>query len=95
MHLPALGAALAIGAELAVQLQQQLAGRPVGAMNDEAPADAVGLGADLIAMPRDARLIVVAPGFGAAGGGYADAAKSGRETPEPAATVAPAVRRKN
>ena len=50
-----------------VQRQQQLGRRPVGAVDGEAPAELVGLGADLGAVARDARLVVGLPGLGAAG----------------------------
>ena len=48
--------AAASGAQLAVQLQQQLGRRPVGAVDGEAPAEPVGLGADLGAVALDPRL---------------------------------------
>src|SRR5207237_10095348 len=63
---PALSAALAAAAKLAMQLKQQLAGWPVGTMNREGPAHPVGFAADFVAVLRDPRLVVVAPGFGAA-----------------------------
>src|SRR5689334_18350366 len=65
--MPAVDAeALAAAAEPRVQRQQELARRPVGAMDDKTPAEPVGFGADLGAMALDARLVVGAPGLGAA-----------------------------
>src|SRR4051812_5063191 len=49
-----------------MQVEQQLARRPVGAMDDEAPAQAIRLGADFGAVALDALLVLLAPGFGAA-----------------------------
>src|SRR5262249_57324267 len=57
---------VAAAAELRVQREQQLARCTVGAVNHEAPSEPVGLGADLGAMALDARLVVGAPGLGAA-----------------------------
>src|SRR5215813_2481299 len=51
-----------------MQREQQFGRRPVGAMDGEAPAELVGLGADLRAMTGDARLVFALPGLGAAGG---------------------------
>src|SRR3974390_3367410 len=66
--MPAVDAgAAAPGAERLVQLEQELAGGAIGAMDDEAPAETVGLQADLGAMARDPRRIIVAPGLGPPG----------------------------
>ena len=55
-----------------VNRKQQFARPPVGAVNGEAPAEPVGLGADGGAVAGDQALIVVAPGLGAAGGDAAE-----------------------
>jgi hypothetical protein len=71
---PAIDAgAVASGAELLVQLQQQLAGGAVGAVNDETPAEAIGFQPDFGTVPLDACGIVLAPGLGPAGGDAAGA----------------------
>ena len=54
------------GAHAGVQRQQKLARRTVGAVNDEAPAEPVGLGANFGTVALDARLVLLAPGFGTA-----------------------------
>src|SRR6185369_15349876 len=53
-------------AHAGVQREQKLARRAIGAMDDEAPAEPVGFGADLGAVAFHARLVFVAPGFRAA-----------------------------
>ena len=58
-----------------MQRQHEFARRPVGAMDDEAPAEMIGFGADLGTMALEPLHIIVAPGFGAAGG---DAARAFR-----------------
>src|SRR5215470_7131208 len=58
---------LASGAELLMQFQQQFGGRPVGAVDDEAPTQPVGLQSDFGAVAFDARRVVLAPGLGTAG----------------------------
>jgi len=59
--------AAALAAELLMKLEQEIGGRPIGAVDDEAPADLLGLGADFGAVARDPRLIVLAPVLGATG----------------------------
>src|SRR6202012_2815832 len=54
-------------AELAVEGEEKLTRRTIGAMNDEAPAQAIGLGADFCAVSLDAGHIVGTPGFRASG----------------------------
>src|SRR5690348_11571277 len=60
-------------AQTRMQCEQEFGRRPVGAMDGEAPAELVGLGADFRAMTRDARLVFMLPGLGAAGGNRARA----------------------
>ena len=52
-----------IAADAGVQRQQELARRAVGAVDDEAPAEPVGLAADFGAVARDARDVIGAPGL--------------------------------
>src|SRR4051812_20046551 len=54
------------GAHAGVQREQELARRAVSAVDDEAPAEPVRLGADFGAVALHARLIFLAPGLGAA-----------------------------
>ena len=54
----------------AVQRQQELVGRAVGAVDGEAPAEPPGLGASSVAVPLQPRLVVGAPVLGAAGGDH-------------------------
>ena len=56
------------GAHARMQHKQQFAGRPVGAVDGEAPAQPVGFGADLRAVARHQALVIVTPCLGAAGG---------------------------
>src|SRR5215472_7294058 len=55
------------GAELPMQSEEKLTRGTVGAMNDEAPAQAIGLGADFCTVALDAGHIVRTPGFRASG----------------------------
>src|SRR5215475_4444693 len=65
--MPAIDAeTVAAAAQPRMQREQQLARRAIGAMDDEAPTEAVGLRTDLVAVACDARLVVGAPGLGAA-----------------------------
>src|SRR5712671_5957574 len=57
----------ALAAESLMELEQELGRRPVGAVNDEAPAEPLGLGADFGAVARNPRLVVLAPVLGPAG----------------------------
>src|SRR5579862_5968800 len=61
------------GANAGVQRQQELARRTIGAVDDEAPAEPIGLAADFIAVTRNARRVVRFPALGAAGGDAAAA----------------------
>ena len=64
---PALASQVACaGADAGMQRKQQLAGRTIGAMDDETPAEPVGLSADLVAVAVHTRGVIGAPGFGAA-----------------------------
>ena len=58
--------AAAVAAEALMELEQEIGRRPVGAVNDEAPAEAVGLGANFGAVALHPRRIVLAPVLGAA-----------------------------
>src|SRR5581483_8915763 len=51
------------------------AGRPVGAVDGEAPAQPVGFGADFVAVARDTLFVIAAPGFRAARGNGAVASR--------------------
>src|SRR3954452_12198161 len=55
-------------AHAGVQREQKLARRTVGAVDDEAPAEPVGFGADFGAMALDPRLIFLAPSLRASDG---------------------------
>src|SRR5215470_6980704 len=59
--------AAALAAEPLMQLEQELRWRPVGSMNDEAPAEPLGLGADFGAVARNSRHVILAPVLGPAG----------------------------
>src|SRR5215467_662580 len=59
--------AAALAAKSLMQLEQEIGCRPVGAVNDEAPADPFGLGADFCAMACNSRLVILSPVLGPAG----------------------------
>src|SRR5258708_38321107 len=59
--------AAALAAQALMQLEQKLGRRPVGSMNDEAPAEPLGLGTDFGAVARNSRHVVLAPVLGPAG----------------------------
>ena len=66
-RVPAVDAgAVRAGAHAGMQPQQQVGGRPVGAVDRERPAEPVGLGADLGAVALHPGLVLLAPGLGAA-----------------------------
>src|SRR5262252_6739512 len=54
---------LRVVAHTGMQHQQELAGRPVGAMDGECPASQIGFSANCVAMACNDSLIVIAPGF--------------------------------
>src|SRR3954468_149582 len=64
---------IAICAELAMQLEQQLVGRSIGSMDNEAPAETIRFGTDFGAMALDAGLIILAPALRASSGDGAGA----------------------
>src|SRR5882762_5004488 len=63
----AMSDAAALAAEALMQLEQKFGGRPVGSVNDEAPAEPLGLGTDFGAVARNSRHVVLAPVLGPAG----------------------------
>src|SRR5215813_3508442 len=58
--------AAALGSQALMQLEQDLGRRPVGSVNDEAPAESLGLGTDFGAVARNPRHVVLAPVLGPA-----------------------------
>src|SRR5258708_12368599 len=50
-----------------MQLEQKLGCRPVGSVNDEAPSEPLGFGADFGAVARNSRHVILAPVLGPAG----------------------------
>src|SRR5260370_5656269 len=50
-----------------MQLEQKLGRRPVGSVNDEAPSEPLGFGADFGAVARNSRHVILAPVLGPAG----------------------------
>src|SRR5262252_3187495 len=53
-----------LAAKSLMQLEQEIGRRPVGAVDDEAPAEPLGLGADFGAMACNSRLVILAPVLG-------------------------------
>src|SRR5215471_242334 len=59
--------AATLATQALMQLEQQLGRRPVGPVNDEAPAEPIGLGADFGSVARNSRYVILAPVLGSAG----------------------------